>query len=115
MTAYGKLLREAREQVQISLRRVSEKVGVSSAYMSRIETSDEVTPPTASMICKLCELYQISPYPVLCAAKRMPDEVIQYIADHPDLLKVLHQAARGQIEPNGALFELLTSNPLENS
>lgn len=54
----GKVLRDARSVVGLTLRQVEEAVGVSNAYLSQLETG-KITKPSVNVLYKLSTLYDV--------------------------------------------------------
>ncbi len=63
MTALGSTVRYVRETVGMTQRAAAEALGVSSVHLSNVERG--VTPPSASLMARLTEVYGIDVY-VLC-------------------------------------------------
>lgn len=58
--AMGDKLRYLREQAGLSLRDVENRVGISNAAVSQIETG-KIKDPRYSIVMRLCEVYGIEP------------------------------------------------------
>jgi transcriptional regulator with XRE-family HTH domain len=63
----GQILRGAREAQGLSENAVRQETGVSNEYLRRLE-DDELKTPSASVLWKLSEYYQIDPKPLLIMA-----------------------------------------------
>lgn len=59
METLGQVLRSRREQLGLSLREVEEKIGVSNAYLSQLE-SQKITCPSPSVLKKISDFYELS-------------------------------------------------------
>lgn len=58
MTPFGKMLRQERKDHAMSLGAMAEKLGLSTPYLSQIETGAK--PATSRIISKIIELFQLS-------------------------------------------------------
>jgi transcriptional regulator with XRE-family HTH domain len=63
MTALGSTVRYVREKVGMTQKAAAEALGVSSVHLSNVERG--VTPPSASLMMRLTEVYGVDVY-VLC-------------------------------------------------
>ena len=54
----GQLLKQAREQKQMSLRTVEQSIGISNAYLSQLE-NDKIKSPAVNILHKLAGFYMI--------------------------------------------------------
>jgi len=59
MKAFGKILKESRKKLNITLRSVEEQTGISNAYLSQLE-NDKIKNPSPKILHKLSECYKIS-------------------------------------------------------
>lgn len=59
METLGEVLKSRREQLRLSLREVEEKIGVSNAYLSQLE-SQKITRPSPSVLKKISDFYELS-------------------------------------------------------
>lgn len=67
MKSLGKTLKDARELIPFTLRQVEEAVGISNAYLSQLE-NDKIKKPSANVLYKLSNLYNIELDTLLAAA-----------------------------------------------
>ncbi len=58
MKRFGKKLRTLRLQHELTMRRLSDILGVSDSYISKMETGDKT--PNVAMLLKICDLFGIS-------------------------------------------------------
>ena len=63
MTALGSTVRYVREKLGMTQKAAAEALGVSSVHLSNVERG--VTPPSASLMARLTEIYGVDVY-VLC-------------------------------------------------
>jgi transcriptional regulator with XRE-family HTH domain len=63
METLAEVLRKRRLQLDLSLRQVEDKTGISNAYLSQLETQ-KITQPAPTVLRKIADLYDLS-YPRL--------------------------------------------------
>jgi transcriptional regulator with XRE-family HTH domain len=80
MKSFGKTIREARMQAEITLRAFAKMIGVSPTYISQIER-DEYAPPSESRIKKIAEVLNLDADELSALAQKTP----------PDLEKVFYE------------------------
>jgi HTH-type transcriptional regulator, competence development regulator len=66
----GELLADARRRSKMTLRAVQDKIGISNAYLSQLETG-KVQSPSPVVLHKLSELYEL-PYAAVMEAAGYP-------------------------------------------
>ena len=76
---FGQRVRRLREAKQLGLRETAKKLGISAAYLSRIETSEERTPPAEEVIDKLARELEENFDELMRLAGRIPSDVKDYI------------------------------------
>lgn len=59
LESLGSLLRESRERLELTLREVEAKTGISNAYLSQLEGA-KIKQPSPQVLHKLCSLYECS-------------------------------------------------------
>lgn len=67
MKTLGQVLKEARINTQKTLRDVEEYTGISNAYLSQLE-NDKIKKPSANILYKLSEIYEVELDVLLFAA-----------------------------------------------
>jgi len=67
MKSLGKTLKDARELIPLTLRQVEEAAGISNAYLSQLE-NEKIKKPSANVLYKLANLYNIELNSLLAAA-----------------------------------------------
>ena len=77
--ALGQIIRERREQMELTLDEVSNRIGFSKPYLSTIETSKVKNPPSDDLLSKLEEVLEFEPGLLLHIAhlERMPSDIRQ--------------------------------------
>jgi len=81
-----------RAEHKLGLRETATKVGISPAYLSRIETMDEKTPPAEDVICKLAKLLNDDFDELMHLAGRVPADVEKIIKGDPSMPAFLRSA-----------------------
>lgn len=69
----GRVLKDARELIPLTLRQVEEASGVSNGYLSQLE-NDKIKKPSANMLYKLSSLYNIDMDRLLYACGLITDD-----------------------------------------
>ena len=90
MSAFGKRLKTLREaklatDSGFSVRKLAERVGVSPAWISRVETGDAGSPPSEEVIIKLAEALGENPIVLLALADRISSKAKRVILKRPEL------------------------------
>jgi len=75
----GKLLKIKRKEMDLSLKDVENMIGVSASYINRLEVGNRLN-PSAYVIKKLCDLYNISVSSIINFSNGNPKSVI---SDNP--------------------------------
>jgi putative DNA methylase len=78
---FGDLLRQRREQSNLSLRSVAERIGVDVSYLSRVEASK--VPPSEQLISKLASELGWSQDELLMLAGRLPPSIRKMVEKEP--------------------------------
>jgi len=75
--ALGQIIRERREQMELTLDEVSNRIGFSKPYLSTIETGKVKNPPSDDLLNKLEEVLEFEPGLLLHIAhlERMPSDI----------------------------------------
>lgn len=76
---FGQRVRRLRESKQLGLRETAKKLDISAAYLSRIETSEERTPPAEEVIRRLADVLADDFDELMRLAGRIPSDVKEYI------------------------------------
>jgi transcriptional regulator with XRE-family HTH domain len=100
---FGELARSARTAVGLGLREAAKKMGVSAAYLSRVE--NHIDPPSADLIVKMSRAYNC-PLEKLSAAAKRP-------AMNPQLVTAINSREHLRILYRIGMEELLTVDELE--
>lgn len=76
---FGQRVRRLRESKGLGLRETAKKLSISAAYLSRIETSEERTPPAEKVIKDIANLLEDNFDELMRLAGRIPSDVKDYI------------------------------------
>lgn len=79
---FGSMIRQRRVERDIGLRELSRRVGISPAYLSKVET-DQFPPPSEGKLVAIANELRLDPDAVLAQAGRIPADVIEAIKRHP--------------------------------
>jgi transcriptional regulator with XRE-family HTH domain len=80
---FGKIIRELRlEKTQYSLRKLAETVGISPAYLSRLE-SDRDPPPSEEIVIKIARALATDSDELLSHANKVSPDLVKIIRNHP--------------------------------
>lgn len=85
----GQRIRRLREEKNMGLRETAKMIGISPAYLSRIETNEEKTPPGEEVLRKLAQLLNDDIDELMSLAGRVPADVKKFIAKDPGLPQFL--------------------------
>lgn len=88
MKAFGDTLRELRVAQDLGLRETATKIGISPAYLSRIERGKE-RPPRPEVIKELARLLAADPDVLFRLSSSTDPEVVDYVSERPELLRLL--------------------------
>lgn len=88
MKSFGKTLRELRVAQQRGLRETAGKVGISPAYLSRIERGME-KPPRPEVIKDLAQVLAADPDVLFRLSSATDPDVVDYLHGQPEALSLL--------------------------
>ena len=89
---FGKHLRSARQQQNMSLRSLAHLSQISLGYMHQIETG-KASIPTPARIAEFAKWLKIDGDELAAAAGKVPDDVIQALVKKPALCAVVRKLA----------------------
>jgi PTS system nitrogen regulatory IIA component len=79
----GAHLRHQRLRAGIGLRQLAKRIGLSGAYLSRVETGAEVCPPSEAALTRWCAEIGADLPAVMALAGRVPADVASYLMHTP--------------------------------
>lgn len=101
--AFGDYIRKLREDKKLkdpnfTLRKFAEAVGISPAYLSKVELAD-FDPPAPDKIKKMAELLGINPDELLALAEKVDPDIPKLIKEQPAMADFLRTASQKGITP----------------
>lgn len=91
---FGERVRYAREARELKLREAAGKLGISPAYLSRIENNKEERSPAEKVIQAMAALYQEDFDELMRLARRVAADIKSMIIDDPKLWRFLRRVQR---------------------
>ena len=88
MQDFGKTIRNLRIAQDLGLRETASKIGISPAYLSRIERGKE-RPPRPEVIKKLAKELAADPDVLFRLSSSTDPEVVEYLHDQPGVMNLL--------------------------
>ena len=88
----GQRIRKKREEKQLGLREMARQLSISPAYLSRVETDEERTPPGEQTLRAIAEALNENFDDLMHLAGRVPSDVGDMIRRDPDLPHFLRTA-----------------------
>ena len=80
---FGTTVRSAREETGYGLRELAHRIGISPAYLSRIETSSIEWTPSEDLIRSLASVLNHDADELMRLAGRLPTDIQRYILTNP--------------------------------
>ena len=91
---FGAFIRREREAKEIGLREMAKKIGVSPAYLSKVER-DEFPPPAEDKVRKIAGILGLDADELLALSGRVASDLIDIIRERPREMADFLRAARG--------------------
>lgn len=88
MKAFGEIIRNLRVAQDLGLRETAGKVGISPAYLSRIERGKE-HPPRPEIIKSLAKVLAADPDVLFRLSSSTDPEVVDYLHEHPEAMQLI--------------------------
>ncbi len=85
---FGATVRREREKLEIGLRQMAKKIGVSPTYLSKVER-DEFPPPAEDKVRKIAEIFGIDVDELLALAGKVSSDLSEIIRGRPRELAAL--------------------------
>lgn len=95
---FGKEIKQLRLAREIKLREMAARVGISPAYMSRIESGREL-PPKGERIVKIAEVLDVPVDDLLSLAGKIDPLIENYITQTPSIPEFLRKMRDSNISP----------------
>lgn len=87
----GTTVRTARVAAGISLRSMAEEIGISPAYLSRVETETIQGTPSEQIVYAFASVLKMDSDELMRLGGRIPKDVQNYILENPSVLKRLRK------------------------
>lgn len=102
MSAFGETLRELRTAQELGLRETAGKVGISPAYLSRIERGKE-PPPSSEVIKELAKTLAADPDVLFRLSTSTDPDITRFLKEKPKILELIrlvmdNDLSNGQME-----------------
>lgn len=88
MKSFGETIRDLRVAQDLGLRETATKVGISPAYLSRIERSKE-RPPRPEIIKELARVLAADPDVLFRLSSSTDPDVVAYLHEQPEAMNLL--------------------------
>ncbi len=88
MKTFGETIRGLREAQDLGLRETAGKVGISPAYLSRIERGKE-HPPRPEIIKTLAKVLAADPDVLFRLSSSSDPEIVNYLHNHPEAMQLV--------------------------
>jgi len=88
MKDFGETIRELRMAQDLGLRETASKVGISPAYLSRIERGKE-SPPRPEIVKQLAKLLAADPDVLFRLSSSTDPELVGFLHDEPEVMNLL--------------------------
>jgi len=88
MKNFGETIRDLRVAQDLGLRETAIKVGISPAYLSRIERNKE-RPPRPEIIKELAKLLAADPDVLFRLSSSTDPEIVNFMHDQPEIMNLL--------------------------
>jgi transcriptional regulator with XRE-family HTH domain len=92
----GGMLRRRRKALDMTLREVSERVGVSENYISEIEKGTKGKVPSDCILRDIAEVYQFSEQELFKAFGKLPISLVEELAEKDVLLNTLYRIKKNK-------------------
>ena len=99
MKSFGETIRDLRVAQDLGLRETATKVGVSPAYLSRIERGKE-RPPRPEVVKELAKVLAADPDVLFRLSSSTDPEVADYLHHQPDVMNLLRYIKEASFTEN---------------
>ena len=99
MKNFGETIRNLRLAQDLGLRETAIKVGISPAYLSRIERNKE-RPPRPEIIKSLAKLLAADPDVLFRLSSSTDPEIVDYLHDQPEATNLIRFIAENRFSPD---------------
>ena len=95
MKDFGQTIRELRTAQELGLRETAAMLGISPAYLSRIERGKE-RPPRPETVKELARLLAADPDVLFRLSSSTDPELVGYLHDHPETMNLVRYVMEAQ-------------------
>ena len=108
MKSFGKLIRKERGEQGIGLREMARAIGISPAYLSRIERCKE-PPPRPEIIKKIAAALALDPDVLFRLSSSTDPEIVDFLNKQPEAMKLIRLLKDSRItsEEYSRLYEAI--------
>jgi transcriptional regulator with XRE-family HTH domain len=99
MKNFGETIRELRIAQDLGLRETAVMVGISPAYLSRIERGKE-RPPRPEIIKVLAKLLAADPDVLFRLSSSTDPEIVDFLHDQPEAMNLIRFIVENRFSPN---------------
>lgn len=99
MKNFGETIRKLRLAQDLGLRETAIKIGISPAYLSRIERNKE-RPPRPEIIKSLAKLLAADPDVLFRLSSSTDPEIVDYLHDQPEATNLIRFIAENRFSPD---------------
>jgi transcriptional regulator with XRE-family HTH domain len=99
MKAFGETIRELRMAQDYGLRELAGKIGISPAYLSRIERGKE-RPPRAEIIKPIAKLLATDPDVLFRLSSSTDPDVVDYLHEQPEVVNLIRYLSTAKFSPD---------------
>lgn len=92
--AFGAKVRREREKLEIGLREMAKKIGVSPTYLSKVER-EEFAPPAEDKVIAIANVLGCDPDELLALAGKVSSDLTEIIRRHPREMASFLRSANG--------------------
>ena len=100
---FGAIVRAKRQALEIGLREMAKKIGVSPTYLSKVER-DEFSPPAEDKVIAIAKILGRDPDELLALAGRVSSDLTEIIRQHPREMASFLRSANGLTADQMALL-----------
>lgn len=94
---FGKLIRDRRESLKITLRQLAREVDISPTYLSQIEQGN-FSPPTEERIRAIAERLDLDADALMALANKIPSDLTPIFSEQPKQVADFLRTAKGLSE-----------------
>ncbi len=99
MKNFGETIRDLRVAQNLGLRQTASKVGISPAYLSRIERGKE-HPPRPEVIKQLAKVLAADPDVLFCLSSSTDPDVVDYLHTRHDVMNLIRYIKESAFNEN---------------